>query len=464
MNCQEFRSRWLDETDSDQLAHIETCEACIAWMESEMVGDEEVQFLKEIPSPPANLEERIMQAIYQSTGQDAPPHAAATTRLSDAALSSSKRARSLPLAWAGAAAVLLVTGIIGYQQLQGPDAQTAMESSGAPQQTQPETASPLLTHDHSQAAAESAAGQEKSGSAESTVPAHPATAGEEAAPGGNQEVAALSEPAAEPSEPAAGSASEPQANNGSAAKGERPAIASRTTSPKPAAEPAAKPEEHPAVNEPLAPASQPAGSENQHAPGIAAAVVPKQSVFALTLAPDGEPETAQSASEAADANILIGPPAPNAKKAITLSTFLDVETAVQASDMPVPVLNKLPENFALSGISVRYESETSQKVVSLSANYVRGEDWIRVEVERNQGGKRSLSIPGTFTETQLFSVNNEQAIGVSYEQQPDQNHAAQHAVHFNAQSNGQSLYVVMTARGVSLDQLIDTAKQIAWRP
>jgi len=78
MNCQAFRKAWLDldDTDSDTLSHIENCEDCIVWIETQMTSEEEVQFLKEVPLPQANLEERIMQAIYETAGQNLPPHAA----------------------------------------------------------------------------------------------------------------------------------------------------------------------------------------------------------------------------------------------------------------------------------------------------------------------------------------------------------------------------------------------------
>ncbi|MDF2680473.1 MAG: hypothetical protein K0R47_1663, partial [Brevibacillus sp.] len=70
MNCQAFRKAWLEEdTDSDVISHIETCDDCMAWIEKLLDTDEEVQFLKEVPLPSVNLEERIMQAIYQDAGQ-----------------------------------------------------------------------------------------------------------------------------------------------------------------------------------------------------------------------------------------------------------------------------------------------------------------------------------------------------------------------------------------------------------
>jgi hypothetical protein len=177
------------------------------------------------------------------------------------------------------------------------------------------------------------------------------------------------------------------------------------------------------------------------------------------------PQNPGADPDVATGNTLVGPPAPaDGKAPITLSTFSDVETAVQASDMPVPVLAQMPNGFSLGDISVQYESETSQRVAQLTADYKRNNDWVKVDVVRNKNGKRSLSIPGTFTATQLFSVNGEQAIAVSFQQQGTRESAAQHAVHFNAQSENQSLYVVVTANGISLEELIEASKSVAWRP
>ncbi|WP_400164808.1 hypothetical protein ACAF76_005985 [Brevibacillus sp. TJ4] len=467
MNCQEFRSGWLDETDSDQLSHMETCEACIAWLESQSLGDEEVQFLKEIPSPPAHLEDRIMEAIYQTAGQVTPPHAATATLPPATGTVEKRRFRSMPYAWVSAAAVLLVTGIFGYQQLQGPGVQTAQESGTASGMNQPEAANHLLTFDESTAAeaGEPPTAQSKKAPTQSADNAATEQTGELAAAG--NEAAAMTDASALPEQADASVAAhegngeqQPETSAAEdaepAVKEERPMIVSRNAD-KPATQ--EKPPEEAAVA-----ATQPDESpDSTGEASIAAAVVSEQSVFALT-APEGEMNAAASAAEGDSA--IVGPPAPNGKPAITVSTFQDVDTAVQSSNMPVPVLNQLPDSFVLSSISVRYESETSQNVEALFSHYVRGQDWIRIDVERNKNGNRSLSIPGTFTATQLFSINNEQAIGVTYEQKPNasEQHAAQHAVHFNAQSNGHSLYVVITAYGVSLEELIETSKQISWKP
>ena len=493
MNCQEFRSKWPDETDSDLLAHIETCDACIAWIESLMVGDEEVQFLKENPSPPADLEERIMQTIYQNAGQvTLPPHAAATALFPETARAANAgkwRAKKLPLAWASAAAVLLVTGMIGYQELQAPEHQIAQESSGAPQMAEQgqEEVGPLLTFDNKAASTSSgtASSDQESGAGTMSSMAESApsiTEKETASNESRQEAASSQSEAAEPSKPAAladanasaanavASPNEAEANKAipagenaeaPAAREEHPTIASRSGTPQPQTESPSKPEA--ATAKEAVPARSGAAVAKQPSThSVAATVVPEQNVFALTMVPDAKME-ATSISETGDAHILMGPPAPKERSGITLSTFTDIQTAAQASDLPIPVFSQLPGGFALSEISVRYESETSHKANGVRTDYTRGGDWVRVEVERNHQSKRSLAIPGTFTATQLFSVDDEQAIGVTYEKS-DQETGARHAVHFNAEANGQSLYVVMTARGVTLEELIDTAKRIGWSP
>jgi hypothetical protein len=75
-----------------------------------------------------------------------------------------------------------------------------------------------------------------------------------------------------------------------------------------------------------------------------------------------------------------------------------------------------------------------------------------------------LSIPGTFTETQVFTIDNEQAIGVTYDPQaqPGTESFPQHAVHFNTMKENHSLYVVISGSGVRLEELTELAKQLSW--
>lgn len=466
MNCQAFRNTWLTNTDSELLSHIETCEACIAWIESQ-TQDEEVQFLKEVPLPPANLEERIMQAIYQTSEQGVPPHAA-TIPLQDTAPTVTKkgkqRFKGFPsLAWVSAAAVLIAVGVVGYQQMQNPMVETAFEAvsnqQDAPNSTEMATAQQPAASPAARTASPEMAKEQPATTSGVEAP-QTATANEQlAVPYG----IAATDPEAKIAENP-----EPTTNTNhllaadttrSVTKESRPPIIARNSSPKPAADQAAKKDQPPVTEEVNTAAS--IVEEPSPEMSVAAAVM-KAPVYALTVAP--EEETGTMMMDAADnKSTVVGPPAPAAESTpITLSTFTDVETAVQASDMPVPVFSELPDGFTLSGISIRYESETSQKVAQVMAEFQNATNWIKVEVTRNGNGKRSLSIPGTFTATQLFSVNNEQAIGVSFEKQSEQ--TTQHAVHFNAESGDQSLYVVMTAHGISLEGLMEVAKKITWKP
>lgn len=471
MNCQAFRNNWLTHTDNEMLSHIETCEACITWLESQ-TQDEEVQFLKEVPPPPANLEDRIMQAIYQTSEQAAPPHAA-TMPLQDATQSmttkSNPRQRRFPsFAWVSAAAVLLIVSAVGYQQLQKPMVETAYEVPSGSQQ-EPSAAGIASVP-------ESASSQEDPTESPELASEQPASAARveepQTATPSEQPIASFGFAATAPPEQPIGT-TEPAADTHSilaadtsraVTKENRPAIVARNASPKPptyeqANEQPAKKEHPPIVSEEVNLAASVA-EEPSPEMSVAAAIM-RAPVYALTMAPEEEMGTL---ADLADKKSQASPPTEPVSESspITLSTFTDVETAVQASDMPVPVLNELPDGMGLGGISIRYESETSQKVAKVMAEYQNASSWIKVEVERNGNSKRSLSIPGTFTATQLFSVNNEQAIGVTFEKQPEQ--TASHAVHFNALSGDHSLYVVMTAHGIPLETLMGAAKKITWKP
>ncbi|WP_312116648.1 hypothetical protein [Brevibacillus reuszeri] len=464
MNCQAFRKAWLDldDTDSDTLSHIETCEDCIVWIETQMTTEEEVQFLKEVPLPQANLEERIMQAIYETAGQGVPPHAATVSLQPPTSITSKRKTKGFPsFAWVSAAAVLLAVGFMGYQQLQSDQIQSASQIENNPTNAatgaaeykmainQPETDAPASSPPEA-ATAKSAppseapilqqsTPQEHTAIAPDTPPAAPAQAKIATSP--------LEGAIAMENQQSKVAAPESRATN----KENRVPMAARNAE-KPTSEPKTTSQSSTSV----APVDNPSpGATADANPSIAGS----EQAFGITAAtvPDSKQDVSTEKA-------LVGPPVPAAKQHITLSTFSDVDTAVQASDMPVPVLSTTTNGFAMSDISIQYESETSTKVAHLAANYNRNKDWIKVEVVRNTQGKRSLSIPGTFSATQLFSINGEQAIGVSYDQQDKKDSAVQHAVHFNAQTNNQSVYVVITAHGVALDELIDASKQITWKP
>ncbi len=448
MNCQEFKHAWMHDTDNAALSHIESCEECMAWIEANFTSDEEVQFLKEYPQPSAQLEDRIMQAIYQTAGQGVVPPLTATLQDASAVQPSPRRwPRYSGLAWASAAGFLLAVGLLGYQTMMTTDKQVAMESTAANQAATHE--SPVLEQQ-----APAVSPEPQAGSALATTQTAPEPAAETAA--GAQPTTKSDAKATPPSaeQPAALSA-QPKAETPQ----ERPMIAARNNQSKASTAEAQQPSNEKVVMaDAVARSGEPAalqpGSPNQ---GITSA---KESANSITAMPD------QSNAELADGKAAtVGPPnIAAAKPAITLSSFSDVETAVQASDMPVPSAGKLPSGFALNSINLQYESETSKHVTRTAVDYNRGADVIKVEVVRNAHGKRSLSIPGTFTDTQLFTIDSEQAIAVSYDPQaapPDS--AVQHAVHFNTQKENQSLYVILTASGVRLDELIEVAKQLNWK-
>ena len=469
MNCHEFRHAWDDITDPEMLSHIETCEECMVWIEAQLAIGEEVQFLKEIPQPSAQLEDKIMQAIYQTAGQGMTPQAAAAPALTEVTQAKPRRFifTKPAMTWASAAAILLFAGVLGYQQLQQDNQEVAVEhgslamegiaSAPAPAAQQATALDNPNESVSNQAIAETAPA---AGSADSTL-SSAAEPGAEIA--GSHETAAKDSGteqnqaaqeagqafsiAMAPKVPAAA-----ESETSAAAEPKRPIIAARNANGKPATE------------QPKAAAPGPTPALSNEAHSIAA--LPPGDQQETSLADQRMNSLAAEEHQTVEqAPALVGPPVMTmAKPEITLSSFTDVATAAHASDMPVPEAGKLPEGFALHAITAQYESQTSQKVVRLTTEYKRNRDWIKVEVVRNEHGKRSLSIPGTFTATQLFTVQSEQAIGVTFDKQAsaDSEAAADHAVHFNADPENQSLYVVITASGISLEQLVEASKQVSW--
>ncbi|MFF0825347.1 hypothetical protein ACFYU8_09105 [Brevibacillus sp. NPDC003359] len=462
MNCQAFRKAWLDDTDSDSHSHIETCDECIAWIESQMTTEEEVQFLKEVPLPQANLEDRIMQAIYQTAGNGVPPHAATVSseqQTSTVIAKPNKRwTKGFPsYAWVSAAAVLLAVGFVGYQQLSPNNIQMAAiqengiqdnqntfaydesESKPVPSAQAPAIASLPAAAD-SQTMKKAESNPESAATKSQVAPTAPATDTPPAPPTQSNNAIAMVKPQEKVATP------EPR----TVMKDERNSVASRGLQGNTADQTAKAKSELPAES----------SNTGNHvaAKGANGSTAEKPTTFGI--ASEVEPNNGDGGTTE---NALVGPALPTAaKQPITLSSFSDLNTAVQASDMPVPALTQAPNGFSMSTVSVQYESETSQKVTRLTADYKRNSDWIRIDVVRNTEGKRSLSIPGTFSATQLFAVNGEQAIAVSFDQTDSKGSTAQHSVHFNVQSDNQSLYVVVTANGVTLNELMEATKHITW--
>ncbi|MGE5703652.1 MAG: hypothetical protein ACM32O_14095 [Clostridia bacterium] len=153
-----------------------------------------------------------------------------------------------------------------------------------------------------------------------------------------------------------------------------------------------------------------------------------------------------------------------AENPITISTFSDVDTAVQASDLPVPTLSKPPSDYTLGTLTVQYESQTSKHVSSLRTSYQQTNTGkqITVDVTPNPQGKRSLSVPGEFSNTQVFQIDGEQAIGVTYKETADAA-LVKSAVHYQTTKGNQSVYVVVSADGIPLSELIEISKQLNWK-
>jgi hypothetical protein len=444
MNCQEFRNTWMLDTDDAALSHVETCEECLAWVEANFTSDEEVSFLKESPQPSVQLEDRIMQAIYQTAGHGVVPQLTAAKHSVSAA--PRRWTRATGLAWASAAGILLAVGLVGYQNLMVKDhpsanQQAAMESTGtntkASEAEAPEPQAPV------------ASPPADSGSALASIQSAPESA--TPTPKADAKLSPRGDAAPSPALLAPPTPASPQ---------HRPMIAARNNQTKPSAaeSPQPQPSNEKVVMSDTETANQPTAL--QPAPpvnGITSTDQQADRITALSKQPDSELVVGKAP--------IVGPPREAlVKPEITLSSFTEVETAVQASDMPVPTAGKLPSNFALHSIHLQYESETSKHVTQTTVEYRRGADLIKVEVFRNTDGKRSLSIPGTFIDTQLFQIDGEQAIAVSYDPQaPSADPSVQHAVHFNTQKENQSLYVVLSANGIRLHELIEVAKELNWK-
>jgi hypothetical protein len=477
MNCQEFRKKWVHEAGHDALSHIEECDDCLNWIEANFTSDEEVRFMKEYPQPSAQLEDRIMQAIYTiSLSGSQPPVSAAGQPIQRDQPTSARRIgwRWQSLAWAGAACFLLAAGLFSLKGL-GPGetdmaakvASGSQEAAGgqmSPQAAINQTAEMETAKTESNpagssptdsvAAADPSVGQKQ---ADAIQPAPSALSAPENA-------VAKTAPAAKEGTPAHHEAADKKNDQGTDASGMIAARGKEKSQPSAPAAPAGSAVQQPEQTGALANA---AVTENQ------AAVTAPVTLFGIAADPQAKDGGSAAASTAqkqageqtgtAAAAVPVAPPVPP-KQPITMSTFTEMETAVQASDLPVPSSAKLPNGFAFSSVSLQYESETSKRVTSVTTVYSRNADVIKIEVTPNLYGKRSLSIPGTFTETRVFTIDNEQAIGVTYDPQAkhETESVPQHAVYFNTMKENHSLYVVISGNGVRLEELTELAKQLSW--
>jgi len=438
MNCQAFRSRKFDALDDATLSHLETCDDCLLWMEEKTANDEEVRFLKDFPQPAVELEERIMQSIYKTIGKSSVPLAVAEQSV----IKQPKKMKLpfSPFAWAGAAAILLVVGILSTQAMQNDSSKSGSINSAA------------------SSAESTTAAQNDQQSADETIAALVPDAAVNAESSTKQGSAAA---ATEPKD-------KQQSNQNNTNEGvQKDSVLALEQQPAELPARASKNELEPSAKAPAALVGPPnpetaelADSKNNAEIAMTAPEAnAKQPSFAAMGAPEdvhGQPSPA--AADQSNEQSLRTKRTGN----ITYSTFTDVPSAVQASDLSVPVATKLPEGFHMSDISLRYESETSKQVNQLQSTYRRGDDFFTIEVLRNHPNKRALSIPGTFADRKLFTVGGNEAIGVTYDpaSQPAE---AQHVIHFETTQKSVPLYVIVSVKGISLTDAIDVTKQMTWQ-
>ncbi|WP_134686454.1 hypothetical protein [Brevibacillus migulae] len=411
--------------------------------------------MKEFPQPSAQLEDRIMQAVYQLSGPHAiPPVTAAAETILPPPASKQVPWRLQQWGWAGAAAAVLAIGLISMQMMNGKQLDMAAIQAPASSSEQaevattttapgsnPESSAPSIASNHSgqpAGAAEPVIKQSDSGQVIAQI-----TPGETAPSTTSPAASQSPEIATKQEQPASTAAiSQPPAVLSAPTGTADHMLAARSKQSNAAAKEApAAAEQQPTFQGP-APVT---GEEHALADQVEQA---KTGSIASIAGIAAEPNAPTSVAEAPEAGAQ--------EAQITLSTFTDVETASHASDVSIPSVAKLPEGFSLSSVSLRYESETSKKVSNVSIMYHRNSDPIKIEVTRQSAGEHSLSVPGTFTETQVFQIGTERAIGVTYQG------TSEHAVHFYTTKGDDTLYVVLTANGISLQELIQLAKELTW--
>lgn len=490
MNCQEFRSKWEHSIDDAIYEHIETCEDCLNWIETSTSALEEAMFLKEYPTPSVELEDRIMQAIYQTAGTNNVPLSATVMPASgEIQLQKPNKRRFFVPTWVAAAGVVVAVGLIGAPLLTGNQSEQFAEVASAPS-TQNQSQTGGAMNEAAKTDATKPADAPTIAAAE--APAEQPAAADQAMQSTETETTPNDTSAVQSKKAAADAASAP-----ATAKKMVPMLAPQTAerkasvvdesnivaiAPKTADQATTQPNLHtplPARNKPAsAPptqsnkqgATQPAATDAQ-APAIAdegnavASTQPEDGNVSLALAGPHLPESTleTNATAAAEAGEVTAKQALGPENPITLSTFNDVETAVQASDLPVPTLAKIPPEYALSMLTVQYESQTSKHVNNIQTIYQLANSGKRITIDTTlQQGKRSLSVPGEFSNTQVFQIDGEQAIGVTFKDSAEPS-ANKSAVYYQAVKDGHSLYIVVTADGVPLADLMEMTKQIIWK-
>jgi len=457
MNCQEFRAKWPNDADEAALSHVEACDSCLEWIDTTFAAPEEVLFMKEYPQPPDQLEDRIMQAIYASTKNVSIPPLTAASQYLDPLPEKRGKKRFRPAAWISAAAALVIVGLVGAQTLkqnageqlaagQGENFAFQSESSGTAPRSSMDQRSQAPENAPSLFSAPEAAPKETN---DRKTPQQPAAdqaseqAGKSVAAADHQLAMAAEIPAQQKTEAPAGTAHKALPSRSNPDVSNRTADAIAREDEKELKNGKAKGTEAVAA----APEGQTTDSGQQAIAGLAAADEAAAGSFGAEAAAEGSGvQTFQPST---------------ANKSITISSFTDAKTAARASDIPVPTLSKAPEGFTLEGLTLQYESETSNNVTEVMTTYKRGNDRVTIQVLPNDVHKRSLSIPGTFVDRRLFVIDGKQAIGVTYDQKVHEA-AAPHAVHFITTHGKLSFYVIMTGKGITLTQLIEQAENLTW--
>ncbi|MBO8164969.1 MAG: hypothetical protein H0Z34_14840 [Brevibacillus sp.] len=470
MNCHDFRSRWMNTVNEATLSHIETCDDCLNWIDTAFSTDEEVAFMKEFPQPSAELEDRIMQAIYATAGpgQGALPPLSATKQTLAVKLKKRKphRPRFRTGAWVGAAGLFLVVGLIGMQ--------TILNGSSKDQAAAP-------AGDSTSSYAHQAKPRSGEGTTYSLPEEHMPAVGQTVP---DQSAAFHAAAEAEPTESAAVEESQ-QAASASIKEPapEQPekelsdlALTAMDTQPSPEASLPLRPHTelssrdagNKTVENPNTPTSYAGLHENTGQSTDAESEKkgePVPSVGNVQNEAAAKPDVSVMDADAEDGKTMqTGQPSNGVmaeQRPLTVSTFTDVKAAAQVSDIPVPVLANLPDGFALKTISLKYQTETSNQVKAVSVSYVRDHDQVTVSIARNDKPKRHLSIPGTFVERRLFAVGKDQAIAVTHDPNTSSG-KVEHEVHMATSHDGLPFYVILTGDGVRLDDLIEAARTIQW--
>ncbi|RNB87793.1 hypothetical protein EDM56_13255 [Brevibacillus fluminis] len=484
MNCQEFRSKWEHSIDDAVYEHIETCEDCLNWIETSTSALEEAMFLKEYPAPSAQLEDRIMQAIYQTSGtNNVPLSATVLPAAGDIQVQKPNKRRFFVPTWVAAAGVVVAVGLIGAPFLTGNQSEQFAEVASSPpsesqtqggttanEAAQPKSAQPLMapttTANNAQAEQPAAAADQLAQASTETEAASANKTAAQAKTGAGGDVNAanakkvvplLTEQAAGLKVPAAESkiaaAPKTAASASTQASNAHAALTARSKTPPTMAN------KQDATPPTAADTTAPAIADSKHAiASIQGENGNTVAAFVGPQLPEKQPDSTLAEAGELTAKQALGPENP-----ITLSTFNDVETAVQASDLPVPTLAKLPPDYTLNMLTVQYESQTSKHVTNIQTIYQLANSGKRITIDTTlQQGKRSLSVPGEFSNTQVFQIDGEQAIGVTFKDSAEPS-ANKSAVYYQAVKGGHSLYIVVTADGIPLNDLMEMTKQITWK-